>query len=513
MPRVTVIPSTFNPETRMPTTHIEKRKVAAYARVSTDLEEQVTSYRAQVDYYTKYIKEREDWEFVKVYTDEGISGTSTKKREGFQTMIADALDGKINLIITKSVSRFARNTVDSLSTIRLLKEHDVEVFFQKENIFTFNSKGELMISILSSLAQEESRSISENVTWGQRKRFADCKVILPYSSFLGYRKGADGLPEIVPEEAKIVRYIYRRFIAGLTPYKIAAELTAQGVPTPTGKEKWASRTIKSILTNEKYKGDALLQKKFTVDFLTKKQKINEGEIPQYYVENSHPAIIDPLEFDMVQEEFLRRENAGKQYSSTSIFASKMICGDCGSYFGAKVWHSNSKYRRVIYQCNSKFKGEHFCTTPHLYESEIQQKFLNAFSRYFEQRDVIIRNCQFVLNQLKMQDEHNAELQVEFERINEKLKQYISSGGTDSDYSELNARYEEVVAQIDAEEQLAVERKGRIAKMQDILRVLKKSDSVLEAFDENIWTALVETLTVFHDGSMVFLFKDGTEIKI
>lgn len=513
MPRITVIPSTFNPETRMPTAQIKKRKVAAYARVSTDLEEQVTSYRAQVDYYTKYIKEREDWEFVKVYTDEGISGTSTKKREGFQTMIADALDGKINLIITKSVSRFARNTVDSLSTIRLLKEHDVEVYFQKENIFTFDSKGELMISILSSLAQEESRSISENVTWGQRKRFADGKVNLPYSSFLGYRKGTDGLPEIVPEEAEIVRYIYRRFIAGLTPYKIAAELTAQGVPTPAGKEKWASRTIKSILTNEKYKGDALLQKKFTVDFLTKKQKINEGEVPQYYVENSHPAIIDPLEFDMVQNEFLRRENVGKQYSSTSIFASKMICGDCGSYFGAKVWHSNSKYRRVIYQCNSKFKGEHFCTTPHLYESEIQQKFLNAFSRYFEQRDVVIRNCQFVLNQLKLQNERNIELQAEFDEINEKLKQYITSEGTDSDYNELNARYEEVTAQIDAEEQLAVERKGRITKMQEILRVLRNSDFVLETFDENIWTTLVETLTVFHDGSMVFLFKDGTEIKI
>ncbi len=497
----------------MPTAHIEKRKVAAYARVSTDLEEQVTSYRAQVDYYTKYIKERENWEFVKVYTDEGISGTSTKKREGFQQMISDALDGKINLIITKSVSRFARNTVDSLSTIRLLKENDVEVYFQKENIFTFDSKGELMISILSSLAQEESRSISENVTWGQRKRFADGKVSLPYKSFLGYRKGADGLPEIVPEEAEIVRYIYRRFIVGLTPYKIASELTAHGVPTPAGKEKWAGSTIKSILSNEKYKGDALLQKKFTVDFLTKKQKINEGEVPQYYVENSHPAIITPLEFDMVQEEFLKRENAGKQYSSTSVFASKMICGDCGSYFGAKVWHSNSKYRRVIYQCNSKFKGEHFCTTPHLYEFEIQQKFLNAFSRYFGQKDVVIRNCQFVLNQLKTQTERNIELQAEFDEINKQLKEYIESGGTDSNYSELNARYEEIAAKIDAEEQLAIDRKGRIAKMQEILRVLRNSDSILETFDENIWTALVETLTVFHDGSMVFLFKDGTEIKI
>ena len=161
-------------------------------------------------------------------------------------------------------------------------------------------------------------------------------------------------------------------------------------------------TIKSILTNEKYKGDALLQKRFTVDFLTKKTKINEGEVQQYYVENSHPAIITPEEFDLVQEEFVKRMNTGKQYSSTSIFSSKIICGDCGSYFSAKVWHSNSKYRRVIYQCNSKFKGEHFCTMPHLYEPEIQQKFLNVFSRYFGQKDVVIRNRQFVLNQLKIQ---------------------------------------------------------------------------------------------------------------
>lgn len=257
----------------------------------------------------------------------------------------------------------------------------------------------------------------------------------------------------------------------------------------------------------------MLQKKFTVDFLTKKQKVNQGEVPQYYVENSHPAIITPQEFDMVQEEFLKRENAGKQYSSTSVFASKIICGDCGGYFGAKVWHSNSKYRRVIYQCNSKFKGEHFCTTPHLYEPEIQQKFLNAFSRYFGQKDVVIKNCLFVLNQLKLQDEHNIELQAEFDEINKQLKEYIESGEKNADYSELNARYEEIAAQIDIEEQLAIERKGRIAKMQEILRVLKKSDSILETFDENIWTALVETLTVFHDGSMVFLFKDGTEIKI
>lgn len=449
--KVTMIPQTINPLTHLPNDTVIKRRVAGYARVSTEQEEQQTSYAAQVDYYTKYIKKHGEWEFVKVYTDEGISATNTKHRDGFNQMITDALNGKIDLIITKSVSRFARNTVDSLSTIRKLKEHNVECYFEKEQIWTFDGKGELLITIMSSLAQEESRSISENVTWGHRKRMADGKVSLPYSCFLGYRKGADGLPEIVPEEAKIVRFIYRSYLEGMTSYSICRELMKRGIPSPSGKEKWYASTVESILKNEKYKGSALLQKSFTTDFLTKKKKVNEGEVPQYYIDESHEAIIDPQDFEQVQLEMARRKKLGKQYSGNSLLAAKLVCADCGCFFGSKVWHSTSKYRRVIYQCNSKFKGEHFCTTPHLYEPEIQQKFLNAFSRYFGQKDVVIRNCQFVLNQLKIQDEHNADLQAEFERINEKLKQYISSGGTDSDYSELNARYEEVAAQIDAEE--------------------------------------------------------------
>ncbi len=360
-----------------------------------------------------YIKKHGEWEFVKVYTDEGISATNTKHRNGFNQMIKDALDGKIDLIITKSVSRFARNTVDSLSTIRKLKEKNVECFFEKEGIWTFDGKGELLISIMSSLAQEESRSISENVTWGHRKRMQDGKVSLPYSSFLGYKKGEDGLPEIVPEEAEIIRFIYRSFLEGMTTYSIAKNLMNRGVLSPSGKEKWYASTVESILTNEKYKGSALLQKSFTTDFLTKKKKINEGEVPQYYIDESHEAIISPEDFEQVQLEMARRKKLGKQYSGNSLFAAKIVCADCGCFFGSKVWHSTSKYRRVIWQCNNKFKGEHFCTTPHLYESEIQQKFLNAFSRYFEQRDVVIRNCQFVLNQLKMQDEHNvAELSTE-----------------------------------------------------------------------------------------------------
>ena len=263
MAKVITIPATRSRYTAVPINSRDKRKVAGYARVSTDHEEQQSSYEAQVDYYTNYINGREDWELVSVYTDEGISGTSTAKREGFNKMVADALDGRIDLIITKSVSRFARNTVDSLTTIRKLKDHKVECYFEKENIWTFDSKGELLLTIMSSLAQEESRSISENVTWGQRKRFADGKVTVPFKRFLGYDRGGDGNLVINEEQAAVVRRIYGMFLQGRSPSAVAKALTKEGIPTPGGKTKWSGSTVRSILTNEKYKGDALLQEVYT----------------------------------------------------------------------------------------------------------------------------------------------------------------------------------------------------------------------------------------------------------
>ena len=293
------------------------------------------SYDAQVDYYTEYIRENAEWDFVYVYTDKGISGTSTKKREGFNDMMRDALDGKIDLIITKSVSRFARNTVDTLLAIRKLKDKGVEVYFEEQNIYTLDSKGEVLLTIMSSLAQDESRNISENVTWGQRKRFADGKVTMPYKQFLGYRKGANGLPEIVEEEAAIIRRIYREFLQGKSPYMIANGLKADGIPTPSKKNtNWQRSVVRSILSNEKYKGDALLQKSFTVDFLTKKMKKNEGEVPQYYVEGSHPAIIDPEVFEQVQVEIERGDKSSYRVAA-SIFSSKLYCAACGAFTAAK----------------------------------------------------------------------------------------------------------------------------------------------------------------------------------
>lgn len=524
MPRkVTMIPQTINPQTRMMMDTKAKRKVAGYARVSTDFAEQLTSYEAQVAYYTSYIKGREDWEFVGVYTDEGISGCSTKHREGFQQMIEDALAGRIDLIITKSVSRFARNTVDSLTTVRKLKEKGVEVYFEKEQIYTLDSKGELLITIMSSLAQEESRSISENVTWGQRRRFAEGKISLPYNHFLGYRKGEDGLPEIVPEEAEIVRFIYRSFIDGQTIYAIAKSLTERKISTPAGKEKWSQTTIESILTNEKYKGSALLQKRFTTDFLTKKKKVNEGEVPQYYIEESHEAIISPEEFEEVQSEMARRKKLGRKYSGSTIFSAKLVCGDCGSFFGSKVWHSTSKYRRVIWQCNNKFKGEHFCTTPHFYEDEIKIRFISAFAKFFRHKDIIIETCQVLIEELTDTSSIDSEIEKltkELSKLSNQIREHIQKNAeSELNQVEYNKTYDELTEMFSKKKnthqnlkQKRSYQQGRAEVMTAFIKGLEERIEPIDYFDESVWKLTVEKITIFHDGRMIFQFVDGTEIE-
>ena len=282
------------------------RRVAAYARVSTARDYQQTSYEAQIQYYTEYIQEHSGWAFAGVYADEGVTGTSTRRRTGFLQMMQDALDGKLDLIVTKSVSRFARNTVDSLTAIRQLKEHGVECYFEKENIWTFDAKGELLITIMSSLAQEESRSISENTRWGMRKAFRDGKVFVPFKHFLGYDRGANGELQVNAGQAETVRLIYRLFLDGGTFYGIAAELTRREIPTPYGYRIWNDRTVKNILKNEKYRGDALLQKRYSRDFLDRQMRMNTGEAPQYYIVANLEAIIEPELFERVQVELQRR---------------------------------------------------------------------------------------------------------------------------------------------------------------------------------------------------------------
>lgn len=320
------------------------RRMAAYARVSTDHEEQETSLTAQTDYYRKKILEHPEREFMEICMGDGISGLSTNRRDGFNRMVEDCLAGHIDLVLTKSISRFARNRVDTVTTIRKLKEKGMGVYFEKKNIFTTDSKGEFLLTIMFSLAKEESRSISENVTWGQRKRMADGKVSLAYSRFLGYDKGADKYTMVVNEEQAITVHM---FLQSYTPHTTASLLTADGVPTPCGCDTWSGATVRRRLSNEKYKGNALLQKEFTVDFLTRKLKKNEGELPQYYIEEDHEPIISPWLFDYVQKKLDARFEIGNtRYSGVTLFSSKLICWKCGSIYDPKPWHSTS-YNNLV----------------------------------------------------------------------------------------------------------------------------------------------------------------------
>ena len=524
MPNITVIPATRSLHSKAPVGVAVHRRVAGYARVSTDSDEQATSYEAQVDYYRQYIQGHPDWEYVAVYADKGISGLSTKGRERFNDMIDDALDGKIDLIITKSVSRFARNTVDSLTTIRKLKDKGVEVYFEEQNIWTFDSKGELLLTIMSSLAQEESRSISENVTWGQRKRFADGKVSMPYKQFLGYEKGPDGLPKVVPEQAETVRHIYDLFMSGMTPFAVAQRLTAEGVPTPSGKTKWSASTVESILTNEKYKGDAILQKRFTIDFLSKKMKVNEGEVPQYYVENSHEAIVSPELFDQVQEEMERRKKLGRRYRSGSLFSCRIVCGDCGEFYGPKVWNSNSKYRRTIWQCNAKFKGGHKCTTPHLTEDAMKEKFIEAYNQLIPDRELLIADCRVIQTMLTDCSEIDREIDAAVQEtevvaalvqrcVDENSQTALDQDAYLARYNALVERYEAAKGKLKALQKKRTERLQKADAIGGFMFALMERDAPLDTFTDGLWIDATDLVTVHGDGTLVFQFKGEQKIRV
>lgn len=338
-----------------------KLRVAAYCRVSTDSDEQATSYEAQVEHYTEYIKKNPEWEFAGIYADDGISGTNTKNREEFNRMIEDCEAGTIDMIITKSISRFARNTLDCLKYIRQLKEKNIPVFFEKEAINTMDAKGEVLLTIMASLAQQESQSLSQNVKLGLQFRYQNGQVQVNHNRFLGYTKDEEGKLVIDPEQAEVVKRIYREYLEGYSMDKIAAGLEADGILTGAGKPRWHTSTINKILRNEKYIGDALLQKTYTTDFLNKTRVKNTGIVPQYYVEGNHEAIIPREIYMRVQEELVRRRvvktsaNGKKRsYSCNHCFSQIIICGDCGEMFRRIHWN-NRGCKSIVWRCISKLE--------------------------------------------------------------------------------------------------------------------------------------------------------------
>lgn len=359
-------------------------RVAAYCRVSTRFEQQENSYEAQVKYYTEKIAANPKWSFAGIYADQGKPATSTKQRDSFNGMITDCYDGKIDMILTKSISRFARNTVDFLRIIRELKERQIRIVFEKENIDTMDSTGELLITILSSQAQEESRNLSENTRWGIARKFEQGIVQVNHMKFMGYTKDANGNLIIVPEEAEIVQKIFDLYLQGLGTYRIAKELETQRIRTTTGNVKWNSGTINKMLKCEKYIGDAMLQKTYTVDFLSKKRVVNDGIVKRYYIKNNHEPIITREQYYQVQEELKRRNNKmmkGTRYSSKYPLSGLITCGECGSRYVRNIWYSKKGENTAVWRCKERLKsGISNCNnSPTLKEEIVYNILLDIFS--------------------------------------------------------------------------------------------------------------------------------------
>ena len=372
-------------------TRKKKLRVAAYCRVSTEQEEQQSSYAAQIAYYTDKISQNKDWELAGIFADEGITGTSTKKRDEFLKLMALCEKGKIDMVLTKSVSRFSRNTLDAITYIRKLKAKGIPIIFEKEGINTMQMASEMALCFLSGFAQAESESISRNVTWGKRQSFKNGNVPFQYKRLLGYEKGEDGQPKVVPEEAEMVKRIFRSYYAGASISKIKKSLEADGIPSPTGKEKWSPGVLQYMLRNERYIGDALLQKTYVVDCITKETRKNNGEIPQYYVTGNHEPIISKDLFNLVQEEIARRAGKRKvakkavktekgKYSSKYALTELLSCGDCGTQYRRVTWARGGK-KKVVWRCINRLEyGTKYCKeSPTLEESRLHTAIVAALN--------------------------------------------------------------------------------------------------------------------------------------
>lgn len=495
-----------------------KLKVAAYCRVSTDSDEQATSYEAQVEHYTKYIQKNDAWQFAGIFADDGISGTNTKKREEFNRMIEQCMAGHIDMIITKSISRFARNTLDCLKYIRQLKEKNIPVFFEKENINTMDSKGEVLLTIMASLAQQESESLSKNVKMGLQFRYQNGEVQINHNRFMGYTKDENGHLIIEPTEAEIIKRIYFEYLRGSSLKQIGDGLQKDGILTAAGKAKWRPETIKKILQNEKYIGDALLQKTYTIDVLTKKRVKNNGIVPQYYVENSHEPIIPRDLYMQVQEEMLRRanlhsgENRKKRvYSSKYALSSIVYCSKCGDIYRRIAWNNRGKHS-IVWRCVSRVEhGPSYCSAPTIQESELQDAVIKAINMTLGDKDRIIDILQENITAVLTQGSEKC-----IDYINTRLEnlqsELLKQANARKDYTaiadeidRLRELKQNAMAQNAENEGL----KQRIAEMQEFLI---EQTAEVEKYDEGLVRTMIKKVTVYEDKFTVE-FKSGTSVDV
>lgn len=530
-PNVTVIPA--KSQLIDGKSQYRRLNVAAYCRVSTEQEEQQNSYQVQIAYYTDLINKNKDWSLAGIFADEGISGTQTKKRTEFNRMIRLCKQKKIDLILCKSTSRFARNTVDCLENVRLLKSLGIGVIFEKENINTLTMTSEFMIALYGSFAQAESESISKNVSLGVQMSFREGKVRYQYKNWLGYRKGEDGKPEIVPEEAKTVELIFEMFLDGYSTADIAKFLNEQGRKTARGNLDWQGISIRRILRNEKYAGDCLLQKTYTVDCITHKTAKNNGERTMFLVKDAHPAIISKEIFNLAQQELARRNSKRKvsdktiteqgRYSSKYALTELLICGECGTPFRRCTWNVHGN-KRIVWRCISRLDhGSLYCkNSPTIHEEPLHRAVVKAINCFYDCNEdvseILKLNTEAVLSGMKDYEIQRIETRLkEIDSARNDFIRLIASGNIgedslDEEFAKLFAEEEELSGKLlSLKAQTQTKELNSRAKTE--IQRINNTKFELECFDDIIVRKVIECIKVLSKTEILIIFKGGFEVIV
>ena len=510
-------------------------RVAAYCRVSTDDEEQLTSYEAQKNYYTDKIMTNKEWTMAGIFADEGITGTSARKRPEFLRMIRQCKQGKIDIVLTKSISRFARNTVDCLNYVRALKELGIAVIFEKENMNTLEIDSEILITMLGAFAQSESESISANVRWGIRQAMKEGKATIQYKYLYGYRKGDDGKTEIIPDQAEVVRKIYDLFLSGTPVRGIQEYLNENAVPNINSEPKWARSAIDSILTNEKYCGDVLLQKTYIDDCINKKVKKNTGQLPMYLVQNHHEGIISRETFDAAQAELAHR-SAGKspskknaptgrsRYNSKYALSDRLYCGECGTRYQRCTWRNRDGSKRIVWRCVSRVDyGSKYChDSPTLDEEPLHRAILAAINSTVRDKDSIVYNLKAAMEKelapAAGQQLSLSEIDSQLEQLNTEFSKVLAEASESGNQAAYSDRFRDIMqhqtelkAQRNEIQRMLAESGKAAAHIEQCRQAAETTPSAITEWDEALIRQVVESVTVETGSEIIVALKSGASI--
>ena len=533
IPKVIVIPP--KPELARSKAVQRQLRVAAYCRVSTDDEEQLSSYEAQQTYYTDKIMTNPQWTMAGIFADEGRSGTSATKRPEFLRMIRKCRQKKIDLVLVKSISRFARNTVDCLNYIRALRSLGIAVIFEKENINTLDADSEMLITIMGAFAQAESESISENVKWGVKQAMREGKVSIQYKHLYGYERGEDGKPRIIPEQAEVVRQMYDRFLAGHSIRMIKDELEQQGILTSKGGTVWSESVIRSILKNEKYCGDVLRQKTYTQDCISHKHLRNEGQLPMYLVQDHHEGIVSRDTFNAVKAEFARR-NAGRAptqklaptgrscYSAKYALTERLVCGECGTLYRRCVWTKKGR-KLAVWRCASRIDyGTKYCRdSSTLYEEPLQAAFLAAINSVMNQKTALVEqiadSMRTELMPIPGGSMSLSAIDQRIEALNQEFQDLFAASREDGGYMKYADEFKRItdaVAELKAKRIRFLEQQdssfAASRRINDAVSILNASSAEITEWDESMIRQLVDTVKVLSADRIRVYFRGGMEAE-